>query len=61
VLHLPEVRVDEAIARRWCQGQKIAMGLEPGIVRVKSDKFLGIGEVREDGVLVPKMVYEPIS
>lgn len=61
VLHLPEVRVDEAIARRWCQGQKIAMSLEPGIVRVKSDKFLGIGEVREDRVLVPKMVYEPIS
>lgn len=68
VLHLPEVRVDQVIARRWCQGQKIAMGLEAGIVRVKSEqsveqscRFLGIGEVREDGVLVPKMVYEPIS
>lgn len=61
VLHLPEVEVDEIIARRWCQGQKIALGLAAGIVRVKCDRFLGIGEVREDGVLVPKMVYEPIA
>jgi tRNA pseudouridine55 synthase len=61
VLHLPAVEVDEIIGRRWCQGQKIALGLEAGIVRVKHDRFLGIGEVREDGVLVPKMVYEPIA
>jgi tRNA pseudouridine55 synthase len=62
VLHLPEVKVDETIARRWCQGQKIALELEAEIVRVKNDdRFLGIGEIREDGVLVPKMVYEPIA
>ncbi len=61
VLHLPEVNLDEITARRWCQGQKIALNLEARIVRVKCDRFLGIGEVREDGVLVPKMVYEPIA
>lgn len=61
VMHLPEVRVEEGIARRWCQGQKIALDLDPGLVRVKSHCFLGIGEVRTDGVLVPKMVYEPIA
>ncbi len=66
--HLPEVRVETAIARRWCQGQKIATELNrSGLVRVKSGssalqsaRFLGIGEVRQDGVLVPQMVYEPI-
>ena len=61
LLHLPEVSVEAAIARRWCQGQKIALGSEQlGLVRVKCEKFLGIGKIREDGVLVPEMVYEPI-
>lgn len=61
LLHLPELILEDAIARRWCQGQKIAIDLEPfGLVRVKSERFLGIGEMRSDGVLVPQMVYEPI-
>ncbi|MBD2080100.1 tRNA pseudouridine(55) synthase TruB [Leptolyngbya sp. FACHB-17] len=68
LLHLPEVVLESAIAKRWCQGQKIALELErSGIVRVKREhsverslRFLGIGEIRVDGVLVPQMVYEPI-
>jgi tRNA pseudouridine55 synthase len=61
LLHLPEVTLEAEIARRWCQGQKIALELTPpGFVRVKHDRFLGIGQIREDGVLVPQMVYEPI-
>lgn len=61
LLHLPEVVLESAIAKRWCQGQKIALELEQaGFVRVKSDRFLGIGEIRADGVLVPQMVYEPV-
>lgn len=60
LLHLPEMVLEGDLARRWCQGQKIAIeSEESGILRVKSDKFLGIGEVRFDGVLVPQMVYEP--
>lgn len=60
LMHLPEIVLEGDLARRWCQGQKIAIeSEESGIVRVKSDKFLGIGEVRFDGVLVPQMVYEP--
>ncbi len=61
LLHLPEVVLEDAIARRWCQGQKIAMEFEQfGMVRVKSERFLGIGERRADSVLVPQMVYEPV-
>ncbi|MER3434166.1 MAG: tRNA pseudouridine(55) synthase TruB [Leptolyngbya sp. ERB_1_1] len=67
LLHLPEIIVDATIARRWCQGQKIAMESEcpkaqqscTELVRVKHERFLGIGEIRADGVLVPQMVYEP--
>jgi len=60
LLHLPKVIVDATIARRWCQGQKIAMeSKQSGLVRVEYEQFLGIGEIRADGVLVPQMVYEP--
>lgn len=61
LLHLPEIVLEPELARRWCQGQKIPLDFErSGIVRVKSDQFLGIGEIRADGVLVPQMVYEPV-
>lgn len=61
LLHLPEIVLEGDLARRWCQGQKIAIEFErSGMVRVKNDRFLGIGEVRADGVLVPQMVYEPV-
>ncbi|MBW4441450.1 MAG: tRNA pseudouridine(55) synthase TruB [Plectolyngbya sp. WJT66-NPBG17] len=61
LLHLPELVLESSIARRWCQGQKIAIEVEqPKWVRVKDERFLGIGELRADGVLVPQMVYEPI-
>ncbi|MGG6263478.1 tRNA pseudouridine(55) synthase TruB [Leptolyngbya sp. AN03gr2] len=61
LLHLPEIVLENDLARRWCQGQKIALNSEQfGIVRVKDERFLGIGEVRSDNVLVPQMVYEPV-
>ncbi|MBE9013137.1 tRNA pseudouridine(55) synthase TruB [Pseudanabaenaceae cyanobacterium LEGE 13415] len=61
LLHLPEIILESDLARRWCQGQKIALDSEQlGTVRVKNEQFLGIGEVRSEGVLVPQMVYEPV-
>ncbi|MDY6938215.1 MAG: tRNA pseudouridine(55) synthase TruB [Cyanobacteriota bacterium] len=67
MLHLPSVRLDETLAWRWCQGQKLANlersnSPESGdVCRVdrQDDRFLGIGEWRQvegDWVLVPKTV-----
>lgn len=68
--HLPKVNLEDAIALRWRQGQKVATDLvtdetdrtdENRVVRVYAgDWFLGIGAFREDGLFVPQMVYEPI-
>lgn len=59
--HLPAIRLEEAISRRWRQGQKIAAeAMSDGLVRVwDSDRFLGIAQIKA-GVIIPQMVFEPI-
>ncbi|BAT54676.1 tRNA pseudouridine synthase B [Nostoc sp. NIES-3756] len=61
--HLPSVTLPDISAKKWCQGQRIDLGLEIiSKVRVyqQETQFLGIGELQE-GVLIPQMVFEPIS
>jgi tRNA pseudouridine55 synthase len=61
--HLPPINLPDISAKKWCQGQRIDLGLElAGKVRVYQAEthFLGIGELQE-GVLIPQMVFEPIS
>jgi tRNA pseudouridine55 synthase len=50
-------------AKKWRQGQKIPINLDiSGFVRVYQEDggFLGIGKL-EDALLIPAMVFEPIS
>ncbi|MBW4420660.1 MAG: tRNA pseudouridine(55) synthase TruB [Myxacorys californica WJT36-NPBG1] len=60
--HLSKIHLPEDLARRWCQGQKIASDhSEDQLMRVwdERDRFLGITRSIE-GVLVPQMVFEPV-
>lgn len=59
--HLAEIRLEDAIAKRWRQGQKIALEARADeIVRVwDEERFLGVGQIKEN-VLIPQMVFEPI-
>ena len=56
--HFPEVWLAEDVAYYLCQGQVVsASGLpKSGQLRIynKSDQFLGLGEVTDDGRLAPK-------
>lgn len=61
--HLPPVTLPPDIAKRWCQGQRIAFETPQtgDVVRVQTetDQFLGIGAwTGENLVLSPKLVYE---
>ncbi|MBD2344128.1 tRNA pseudouridine(55) synthase TruB [Anabaena subtropica] len=61
--YLPSVTLPTISAQKWCQGQRIDFTSEiAGKVRVyeTDTRFLGIGELQE-GVLIPQMVFEPIS
>ncbi|QLE57937.1 tRNA pseudouridine(55) synthase TruB [Nostoc sp. TCL26-01] len=61
--HLPAVTLPTISAQKWCQGQRISLTPEmTSKVRVYTDetRFLGIGEFAE-GVLIPQMVFEPVS
>ena len=66
--HLPIVTLPEEPAKRWRWGQKVVIeeAMDAAIVRVRheDDRFLGIAQLTEseDGwILVPQMVFEPIS
>ena len=65
--HLPIVTLPEEPAKRWRWGQKVAVdAIEASIVRVycEDDRFLGIAQLvasEEGWLLVPQMVFEPIS
>ena len=55
------VTLDAAAAKRWCQGQKIALNTELplGFVRVHQSEFLGIAQLiqsQDEFILVPKVV-----
>ncbi|OUL25289.1 tRNA pseudouridine(55) synthase TruB [Nostoc sp. T09] len=60
--YLPSVTLPATSAQKWCQGQRIPVPDVSGIVRVYEEetRFLGIGQ-SQDGVLIPQMVFEPIS
>ncbi len=61
--HLPFVNLPATSAHKWCQGQRISLTLDISeMVRVydQETRFLGIGKL-QDEVLIPQMVFEPIS
>jgi tRNA pseudouridine55 synthase len=61
--HLPSVTLPATSAQKWCQGQQIPLNLDlSGIVRVYGEetRFLGIAQ-SENRMLIPQMVFEPIS
>jgi len=59
--HLPTLVLPNAIARRWCQGQKVSHNftsetLEPQCIYSEAGTFLGIGS-QVDGLLYPQVVF----
>ncbi len=61
--YLSSVTLPLTAAQKWCQGQRISLTFDvSGIVRVYDEetRFLGIGQL-QDEVLIPQMVFEPIS
>lgn len=60
---LPSVNLPGTFAKKWCQGQQVPVDMDIlGIVRVyeQETRFLGIGQL-QNHVLIPQMVFEPIS
>ncbi|MBK1990654.1 tRNA pseudouridine(55) synthase TruB [Sphaerospermopsis aphanizomenoides BCCUSP55] len=60
---LPSVNLPETFAKKWCQGQQVPLNLDLlGLVRVyeQETRFLGIAQI-QDQILIPQMVFEPIS
>jgi tRNA pseudouridine55 synthase len=60
--HLPSVTLATTSAQKWCQGQRVATVDITGTVRVyhEDKRFLGIAQTEAD-MLIPTMVFEPIS
>jgi tRNA pseudouridine55 synthase len=61
--HLAFVTLPTVSAKKWCQGQKIALNLDiPDFVRVyeTEDNFLGIGKLQDD-FLIPQMVFSELK
>jgi tRNA pseudouridine55 synthase len=61
--HLATVNLPPEPARKWCQGQKISLNFDnSGLLRVyeSEHRFLGIGQLQNQ-ILIPQMVFEPIS
>jgi len=61
--HLLSVTLPTTSAQKWCQGQRVSLNSDiTGIVRVYEEetRFLGVGQL-QDEVLIPQMVFEPIS
>lgn len=58
LMNFPEVRLSEDVAYYLCQGQAVTVSGLPksGRLRIynKSNQFLGLGEVLDDGRLAPK-------
>ncbi len=58
LMDFPEVRLSDDVAFYLCQGQAVTVSGLPktGRLRIynKSDEFLGLGEVADDGRLAPK-------
>ncbi|MBO0348365.1 tRNA pseudouridine(55) synthase TruB [Phormidium pseudopriestleyi FRX01] len=67
--HLSQMLLNSTDGRRWCQGQRISLSelgeiVPPLRICGEDGTFLGISEIEAsdgDWVLVPKMVFEPVS
>ena len=66
--HLASVTLPAMETKRWCQGQKISVEIENDAIaqtlrRVHHEdgRFLGIGQLAEGQILIPQMVFEPLS
>ncbi len=59
---LPSVNISGIFAKKWCQGQQVPLDIDLlGLVRVYEEaRFLGIAQI-QDHILIPQMVFEPIS
>ncbi|WP_413176137.1 tRNA pseudouridine(55) synthase TruB [Anabaena azotica] len=59
---LPSVNLLGTFAKKWCQGQQVPVDIDLlGLVRVYEEtRFLGIAQI-QDHILIPQMVFEPIS
>jgi tRNA pseudouridine55 synthase len=60
---LSPVNLPDTLAKKWCQGQKVPVNLDVSdLVRVyeQENRFLGVGKI-QDQILIPQMVFEPIS
>lgn len=61
--HLNSVSLPMELAKRWCQGQQIVITEDlVGNLRIydEDNRFLGIAQ-SQDGIIIPQMVFEPIS
>ncbi len=62
--HLPEIRLDTEIGKRWCWGQKMAIEtvnlITPYRVLDEAGHFLGIGQL-EDEIFRAKVVLQPVA
>lgn len=65
LMNFPEVKLTEDVAFYLCQGQAVTVSGLPksGRLRIynKSDQFLGLGEVAEDGRLAPKRLINIVE
>ena len=61
LMGMPDVSVTAEDAERFCRGQvvKVANGGQKGLVRVYAagSRFLGVGELVEDGQVAPRRVF----
>ena len=69
--HLEVITLAEQDARRWCQGQRLSLpeislkyACGKNRVQQENGQFLGIGEIVNSDtkqILIPQLVFEPIS
>ncbi len=65
LMDFPEISLSEDVAYYLCQGQAVTVSGLPksGRLRIynKSDQFLGLGEVSDDGRLAPKRLINQVE
>ena len=65
VMHLPEVSLSSDVAFYLKQGQPVLVPHAPtqGLVRIylKRERFLGVGEVLDDGRIAPRRLIKAVA
>lgn len=64
IMNLPELRLNDDLSYYMCLGQPVQVPKAPtsGLVRLYSEKrFLGIGEIKSDGLVAPKRLMNTQS